>query len=242
MENDLKKNNARILMYHSIGTKHKSEINYDFYHSSEDNFKEQMQYLKEHKDIAITLTFDDGYESSYKYAYPILKKMGFSAYFFVIGSKIGSPGYLNWQQIKELKDSGMIIGSHGMTHKILTELKDEDLDYELRASKKLLEENLGQSVNYFSIPGGLYNRKIIQKAKACGYRAVFTSRLYETGYFKIGRIAINGVWDLRHFIRIVNNGYSLQERILEFIKDLSKKTLGTKRYEQLRTRILNRWK
>ncbi|MFC1709911.1 polysaccharide deacetylase family protein [Candidatus Omnitrophota bacterium] len=230
----------KVLTYHSIGNSNKSEIGNNLYCTSEKDFREQIQYLRKNKDKVIALTFDDGCESSHKYVFPILKEAGFIAYFFVIASKVGSSGYMNWQQVKELRDAGMIIGSHGMTHRILTELSDEDLDYELKESKRILESNLKQSINYFSIPRGFYNKKFIEKAKDCGYKAVFTSSLRETGSFKVGRIAVKSDWDLGHFIQVANKGYSLQDKAIEFIKDLLKKALGAERYDQFRTWILSR--
>lgn len=236
------KQNKIILMYHAVIPD--DEKGQDFYCIPVSKFRQQIKYLstvyKTESGTNVVATFDDGDITNYSLVYPILKEFGFLAYFFIIGSKVGTKGYMNWQQIKELMDSGMIIGSHGMSHRILTPLKDEELDSEIEDSKKILEENLKSSIEYFSVPRGFYNKKIIEKAKACGYKAAFTSKLYEKGAFKIGRISVKNDWDLGHFIQLVNKGYSLQDKVVELGKNCSKKILGVKNYDRVRTRILDR--
>jgi biofilm PGA synthesis lipoprotein PgaB len=67
---------------------------------------------------AVVITSDDGYESCYQYAYPILKKMGYTATVFPIVSHVGTSGggggsdYLTWDQMKEMKRDGFSFISH----------------------------------------------------------------------------------------------------------------------------------
>lgn len=68
-------------------------------------------------DNAVLLTFDDGYESFYKLAFPILKKYGYTAVNFVIVSTIDHPDKhsvpkLTWEQMREMKQEGMGFYSH----------------------------------------------------------------------------------------------------------------------------------
>lgn len=232
----------KILAYHSVGAKGNGEVGSELYSVSETNFKEQMEYLVDRRlqtiDHRPILTFDDGDITNYRCAYPILKELKLSAYFFIIASKVGIRGYMNWEEIRSLRDSGMIIGSHGMNHKILTGLGEVKLDYELRASKKFLEDNLLQSIVFFSIPRGFYNEKVIDKAKEIGYKAVFTSNIKDSDGFRFGRIPVRADWDLKRFARIINNGYSVKDKAGELIKNSSKKVLGAKYYDIVRTKIL----
>jgi peptidoglycan/xylan/chitin deacetylase (PgdA/CDA1 family) len=234
--------NKITLMYHAVIPD--EEQGRDFYCIPVSEFRKQIEYIstvyRSQSETDVIATFDDGDVSNYTLVYPILKEFNFLAYFFITVSKVGTKGFMSWEQIKQLSDSGMIIGSHGMTHRILTELKDDELDNEIRGSKKVLEDNLGTSISYFSVPRGFYNNKIIQKAKDSGYRAVFTSNINEGGNFKLGRIPIKAHWDLEHFIRVVNKGLSFKEKTREFIKDSSKWILGAKRYDKLRTAILSK--
>ncbi len=234
--------NKTILMYHSISANgaNNGEIGAKLYSISKNSFREQMQYISQCGIDNFIITFDDGDASNYKYAYPILKDMGIRACFFVIVSRIGQRGYMKWEQIKELRDNGMVIGSHGMNHNILSGLKNGELDYELGASKRFIEDNLGHHIDYFSIPRGFYNNKVISKARQFGYKRVFTSDIKDTGSYKFGRIPVKGDWDLPYFIRVVNKGQSLKHRTEEFVKTSSKKVLGAKNYDRLRSLVLNK--
>ena len=236
----------RILIYHSIGAHSQAEVGAGLYCVSADNFRKQMEYIskviksKERREENIIVTFDDGLVDNYTSAYPILKELGIQAYFFILVSKIGTEGYMRWEQIKELHDNGMTVGSHGMTHRILTELNDRDLDYELKESKKILEQRLGLTIDYLSIPRGFYHQKVIQKAKEVGYKAIFTSDSKDNADFKIGRIPVKGNWDLTYFTRVLNGGVSLKDKTGQWLKNRSKKILGAKVYDILRTSLLTK--
>lgn len=254
----------KILMYHAPGSCKSQEPGAELYSVPVENFKEQMNYLAkqdsrpsslvprqnnlEIKNSNLTtntadgvvITFDDGDISNYELAFPILKELGLKAYFFIIASKIGLSGYLNWEQLKELNAAGMIIGSHGMTHKILVGINENGLDYEVRISKKILEDNLGIAIDYFSVPRGFYNENVIKQAKENKYKAVFTSNPKDQDGFKFGRIAIKGGWGLKYFIKVLNNDISFKDKAKEFIIDSSKMILGAKNYDRLRTAILKK--
>ncbi len=246
----------KILMYHSIGGGGSSEAGAELYGVSVEKFREQMLWVSELAGCrvsefnpqtrkpanaqTITITFDDGLLDNYLNAYPILKELNLRAYFFILDGKVGSRGYMNWEQIRELRDAGMIIGSHGMTHRFLTELKDKDLDYELRESKKILEDNLGCAVDYFSVPRGFCDKRVIEKARKVGYKAIFTSNPKDKDGFKFGRIPVRGNWSLEYFIRVLNNDFSFRDKTEELIKNSSKRILGAGYYDKIRTKILKK--
>ena len=63
----------------------------------------------------LAFTFDDGYDNNYTLAYPILKELGIKANINVIARYTNEnyPGYLTWDELKEMSDSGLItVGSH----------------------------------------------------------------------------------------------------------------------------------
>lgn len=230
-------------MYHSIGEAPAEEIGAGRYCVSVENFRKQVEYIELVSSLArklVLVTFDDGLVDNYTNAWPILKEKGLKAHFFIIVSKIGVPGYMNWEQIRELKDGGMIIGSHGMTHRILTELKDKDLDDELVESKKILEDKLGQAVDYLSLPRGFYDKRVIEMAKKSGYKAVFTSNPKDNDGFKCGRIPVKADWGNEYFKKVLNSGYSFSDSAKEYLKTISKKLLGAKNYDTLRSDLLRK--
>ena len=217
----------KILAYHSIGSPLAGEVGSELYCIPVENFRAQMEYLRntQYTIHNTQITFDDGDITNYTHAFPVLKELGLTAYFFIIGERIGLQGYMNWEQIKELRDAGMTIGSHGMTHRILAELNNTELDSELRESKKILEEHLNDAIDHLSIPRGFHDEIVIKKSKDIGYMTIFTSK---------DRIAVKADWDLDKFIKALHGKYSIKDKIKEFIRDSSKKVLGPKNYDHLR--------
>lgn len=242
------KNKNRILMYHSIGVDGSNEVGSKLYSVSVENFKQQMTYIskrnndKEGPWLPLTVTFDDGNITNFINAYPILNKFNIKAYFFIIISKVGVLGYMDWQQIRQLKDSGMIIGSHGISHRNMAGLSDSEIDCELSESKRTLEENLEQKVDYFSVPFGFYNKKILEKVRKAGYKGMFTSKFTDNDGFKFGRIAVRRNWDLNYFAKVINSGLSITDRSRELIKHTSKRVLGANNYDRFRAMILKKQK
>ena len=106
----------------------------------------------------IILTFDDGRESAFKYAYPLLLKYHDTAVFNIITGFVGSTSktqkYMNWKQIKTMYDNGMEIESHTVTHLALGDLTVGEMNYQILISKVVLEKKLGESVQFIAYPSG----------------------------------------------------------------------------------------
>jgi peptidoglycan/xylan/chitin deacetylase (PgdA/CDA1 family) len=175
-----------VLMYHSIDDRGK-ETKLSL---SPESFARQMEFLHKYRynvvgldKIAIymrkkekipprtvAITFDDGYYNNYQYAYPVLKRYGIPATIFIIIKMVGQPGYLGWKEIKEMSDSGLItIGSHTMSHLWMPAMGTRQLADELKASKDILEEKLGKSVDTFCYPIGAHDERVKKATEASGY-------------------------------------------------------------------------
>ena len=103
----------------------------------------------------VMLTFDDGYLDNYQNLFPMLKKYQVPALIFLITDRVGTPGYMNWDQINEMKASGLVsFGSHTLSHRRLRSLSDEEIAREITESKRLLQEKLGAPVTAFCYPYG----------------------------------------------------------------------------------------
>lgn len=125
---------------------------------------------------SVRITFDDGEQSQYRNAMPLLAGHGIPARYFVTPGLIGTAAkFLGWDELNALQDAGHSIQSHGWSHKFLTFCSDEELAHELRASKQLLEEKLGALVEEISVPGGRWNRRVIEACALAGYRRVYVS-------------------------------------------------------------------
>lgn len=83
---------------------------------------------------------------------------------------------LSWEQIREMENHKISIGSHTMNHLALTYLSEAESRYEIYESKNLLEYRLGHAVRGFSYPNGNFNQTIVKQVKECGYMYALTTR------------------------------------------------------------------
>ena len=248
-----------VFMYHGVIAENAHipegrEPGADLYDIQVKAFEEQLKCLSqkgyratvieetiEHPEKNITLTFDDGELNNFTCAFPILKQSGFPAYFFVTINRIGKKGYMGWEELKELRDSGMIIGSHGVNHLILTELTDKRIEEELVTSKDVLEQHLKVNVDYFSVPRGFYNERVQQLALKSGYNKILVSTPpKEPSSFCIGRLAVKSNWNISRFSQATSGETPVEEKITHSLKSVMKNMLGTKVYDHFRTRLLRK--
>ena len=122
----------------------------------------------------IIITFDDGYESNYLYAYPLLQKYGVKAAIFAVVSTVGeNPNgkpHFTWEQAREMEQSGLVqIESHTLSHAGLTACDPVQLQRELRYSKYLLDTNLNKNCTVLAYPYGYYTDEISAAAAQAGY-------------------------------------------------------------------------
>lgn len=120
----------------------------------------------------VLITFDDGYEGNYLYAYPILKRLNMRAAFFVHTNYIGVPterNHMTLEQLKEIvldpKNNGLFeIHSHTLTHPALPTLSDEKLDAELRDSALFIEKEFKRNA-MLAYPFGGHDRRVVEHAQ-----------------------------------------------------------------------------
>ncbi len=105
------------------------------------------------KKSAFSFTFDDGFQTQYDYAKPILEEFNFKGTFYLISSgltdSIGNIWrYGTWKEFREMAAEGHEIASHTVTHPHLPTLEIGDeftpntLVYELSESKKVIEDKI----------------------------------------------------------------------------------------------------
>lgn len=210
---------GRIVNFHGTTRSHAAEL------------ERQLRYLRSHfrvvplGDIAaaaggsgasltgrVALTFDDGLRNNVTVAYPILRRLGLPATFFVCPGLIDQRRWLwthdmrqrlhfagggaraddfvewmktldlatrkrveiavreasrdyvptaaerhafdlaDWNELRALDPSVITIGSHSLTHSILSRITADEAQQEILASRRLLEQRLARTVDLFSYP------------------------------------------------------------------------------------------
>ena len=115
-------------------------------------------------DKVVILNFDDGRKTQFTEAKPILDRYGFKATFYVVCNYLeNKPGFMDWEEVKQLYNEGHDIGSHGMNHAHLEKLSKKDVKFEVGQSKKCLEDH-GIGVTSFAYPfnEGSNDKKVIK--------------------------------------------------------------------------------
>lgn len=124
---------------------------------------------------AVSLTFDDGYQSGYTKAAPILEQANLNATFYIISKFINSPPYMTGEQVLALEDTGNEIGAHSRTHPHFFSSGDEIVFDEIHGAKQDLLDMGVSSVTTFAYPFGEYTRFSENEIRNAGYRGVRTS-------------------------------------------------------------------
>lgn len=142
----------------------------------------------------VLISFDDG-GSSAMLAATALERHGWRGQFFITTGRIGTPGFLSAEELRELVLRGHVVGSHSHTHPTyMGKLTRPELDEEWTRSAGALGEILGEAPASASVPGGYVSQAVIAAAAAAGYELLFTSeptaRVAETGLLVRGRYTI----------------------------------------------------
>lgn len=124
---------------------------------------------------SVVITFDDGYESNYTLAFPVLKQYGIKADIFMnndLAGQTSSNGlpHFSWDQAREMEQSGLVtIYSHGYTHHDFTSISLEQLAEEYTASREEIERELGKrTYNMVAYVGGEFDSKTFETLKQAG--------------------------------------------------------------------------
>ena len=233
------------LLYHELRPSG-SKYSYVLENGEFEKHLELFARLRDKKDgLWPELTFDDGHISNFEYALPILQSRNLKARFFItVGWTGHKPGYMGWNELRALHDSGQAIGAHGWTHTLLTHCSEKDLQAELSSARTALEDKLGTAITTMSLPGGRYNRRVLMACGKAGYTQVYTSiprsEPASPGRM-IGRLNIRGDMKPEWIAGVLNpenrtlTGLGRQYRV----KAAAKALMGDRMYEKVWA-LLNR--
>lgn len=253
-----------ILMYHEVATpEHLEEIAQKTQRTfivTIEQFETQMEWLVRNGFNAISLsdllqlqsgarvlrpnekpiiiTFDDGFSGNYLHAFPILRRLNLTATIFAVVNRIGTPFYLTWEEMKTMATDGIDIQSHTMTHALLGQASMGQLIYELRESKREIENKLGTPVHFISLPHGSCHPQFAKVAREYGYHGGCTSEIAYAGShhsaFTLPRICVNSQYDLATFGSIAQSRPEFVNRsaATRKIKHALKNFVGEKNYNR----------
>lgn len=159
---------------------------------------------------AVGITIDDAFLSAYEEAWPRLKDAGFAVTLFVSTDAIdrGYGGYMNWDQIRELRDAGVTIGHQTASHLHMpansAKRNREDI---ARANERFTAE-LGTTPELFAYPFGEASAEVQDVVRDAGFAAAFgqhSGALHSTwDPFYLPRFAVNEQYgDLARFELVV---------------------------------------
>ncbi len=212
------KNKAVVLQYLNISDDKDNFLETWIYH---EDFEEELDYISKNnisiipledtvayingdlrlKKQSFSLTFDTGFIELYTLCYPLLKKYGFPAAFFIRPDTVGKTEdihgrrvqYMNWDQIRELENGGMTIGLYGCKGRVATNVPLEEIEKEMRDAKPVFEKELERKVLYYSVIEGTPTKPMVNLFKREGFKAVLCQAptRQKTHSYAIGRIQID---------------------------------------------------
>ena len=187
------------------------------------NFKQSLSNNK--KERKILLTIDDGLQSFYNNAWPILKKKEIPFILFVNTREVGSFNYMDWNQIKEIHQSEFAeIGNHSHSHEYLVNESPEVIRKDIVKSINIFKNKLGTNSKFFSYPFGEYSLEFKEIIKDLEFEFAFGQHsgvIDETKDF----------WELPRFP--INEKYGELKRFKTLMKTLPlkyKKIIPEERY------------
>jgi peptidoglycan/xylan/chitin deacetylase (PgdA/CDA1 family) len=228
-----------ILTYHEIGATPSPYI----YGATVSELREHVGLIRSFcKSLPpARITFDDGHQSQFAHALPVLEEARQKATFFITAGWTGTRGdYMTWAQLRQLTALGHQVQAHGLTHALLTHCAADQLTAELRDSKRRLEDGLGLSVDAISMPGGRWDVRVLKACEAEGYRVVYTSHPYApirriNGTTVMGRAMVRRATDAAALLALLRSEQDRwsRERIQFRLKHNLRLLLGDRFYHQL---------
>jgi len=119
--------------------------------------------------------------------------------------------FMNWSELNEMQKNGMEIGAHSHSHEIFAKLNEEELQYELSHSKRLLEDNLNMKVTALSYPVGnvdTYHKRMFSEISRQGYKLAFTfcpviNKNITGEKFELGRFPVDSSFSQKALVKML---------------------------------------
>ncbi len=152
----------------------------------------------------IAITVDDGWVEQYTQIFALLQKYQMRATFYIPSTYPVGGRFVTWEQLQEMSNAGMEIGSHTRTHADLIAVDAETAWYEVNSSKATLEATLGISITSLAYPYSSYSSATIELLQKAGYDAAVamgsTPRQSADRLYTLQRFEIFGTRSLADFL------------------------------------------
>jgi len=139
----------------------------------------QLQQGEPVADNAVVITFDDSYENNFTTAHPILQEFGYPYTIFISPGSIdkGDGPLLNWQQVKQMSDDGVLVANHAMWHEHMAKPEPnetkaqwlERMQQSILATEDKIEQVTGQRHQWLAYPYGEYSAALEQLVTELGF-------------------------------------------------------------------------
>ena len=183
------KNSATVFMYHKFGvSKYPStSVTIDQLNSHIEELTKEKYTIKSLNFIidtiindgdlpenTIGISVDDADKSFLEVGWPLFKKNNIPVTLFVTtGTISNNQKYINWDQIRKLKEEGVIIGAHSHTHAHMPDISIEEVRNEIETSNKIFLKELGEIPTLFAFPYGETTDEIIELVKEFKFKVAF---------------------------------------------------------------------
>ena len=184
------KNSATIFMYHKFGvSKYPStSVTIDQLENHISELKKQKYNIRSLDFIVDTIindgdlpnntigiSVDDADKSFFEVGWPLFKKNNIPVTLFVTTGTIvkDNKNYINWDQIRKLKEEGVTIGAHSHTHAHMANIHLDEVRSEIETSNKIFLKELGEIPTLFAYPYGETTSEIIDLIKDYKFKVAF---------------------------------------------------------------------
>lgn len=159
----------------------------------------------------IILSFDDGYQDFYDNVFPLLQKYNIKVVAYIIAGFLDKPNFMYSWEIQNLEKSGLVeIGAHTVNHAYLKGLSKSTAEYEIRQSKAMLENLIGQPVISFAYPSGAFDLQAEKLVKDAGFK---------TSVSTVPGIEVSG--KNRYFLYRIRPGNRMGDELLRYLEQNS---------------------
>lgn len=157
------------------------------------------------------VTFDDGTADFHRHAWPVLRERGLAVTLYVtsglVGGRYRGDEMLTWDQLEELRDDGVEIGSHSDHHVPLDLVPLDRAAVELVNSKLTLEDRLQRVVTSFAYPFGYHTEPLKRLLPRVGYASACAVKNGlshpQDDPFALARVTIGADTSMQRFERLL---------------------------------------